>query len=568
MKNQSGKNIYYLSLLFLLSLFIISPLFGEGYFTSHEQVYPFYRVAGIELAIQDGQFPPRVLPNMGNSFGYGFFIFYPPLSYLSVWAVFKLGFSIFTSLKLVHFLTIFLSGISMYAFTRRLSDSNAVAAAAALFYISAPYRMVDIYIRNAFAESFAFILMPILFLGLYEIIIGKPERYPIFTAGVAGLLLTHVITAMYAAVFCIFFIIFLSGKFIKEPRRLGFLLLGGFVAFLLSAFFVVPMLEHFYSGEFAISEWKSLGDQVPKHSVYFSQMIGSEFHRGGSLPYGVKGAEMPFIIGDFLLIFSIIALINIKRVRKVVFGIPFLAAAGLGVFMMSFYFPWKSVPQLFLYIQFPWRMLFFIVFFLGFFASLSLLGLEKKKYEYPIVTLLAIFLLIYTKPFLIPDRFETNEKQFKANALEEKYPFIGTTFGEYLPVNGAKNLDYFYSRKKIIKIVSGNVSLKNAIKQGNHITMELFSVSGDVTIELPLVYYPGYKATLIKPDLEELNIPIKNSKYGFCKLDIPGNGLLKVHYAGTASETAGNRLTLAGLFLFLYSILRLSWKEKHPHPEC
>jgi hypothetical protein len=321
------------------------------------------------------------------------------------------------------------------------------------------------------------------------------------------------------------------------------------------------MLEHFLSGEFAISEWKTLGDQVPKHAVYFSQMIGAEFHHGDSLAYQKKGAEMPFIIGDFLLIFSIIALVNIKRVRKVVFGIPFLAAAVLGIFMMSFYFPWESLPRIFRYIQFPWRMLFFIVFFLGFFASLSFLGLEKKKYEYPIITLLAIFLFIYTKPFLIPDRFETNENQFKPNALEEKYPFIGTTFGEYLPVNGAYNLDYFYSRSKGINILSGNVRFKNAMKQGNKITMELLSVSDSVTIELPLVYYPGYKATLIKPGLEALDIPIKNSKYGFCELDIPGNGLLKVHYAGTASETASDWLTLAGLFLFLYTILRLSRKK-------
>ncbi len=562
MKNQSRENIYYLSLLFILSLFIISPLFGEGYFMSHEKLYPFYRAAGIELALQNGQFPPRVLPNIGNGFGYGFFIFYPPLSYLSVWAVFKLGFSFFTSLKTVHFLAIFLSGISMYAFARRVAESNACAAAAALFYIAAPYRMVDLYIRNAFAESFAFIFMPILFLGLYEIIIGKPERYPIFTAGVAGLLLTHVITAFYAAVFCILFIAFFFRKFIREPRRGGFLLLGGFVAFLVSAFFVVPMLAHFHSGEFAISGWKNLSVQVPRHSVYFPQMIGSEFHRGASLPDDVKGSEMPFIIGDFLLIFSIIALVNIKRVRKVAFGIPFLVAAILGIFMMSFYFPWESIPRFFRYIQFPWRMLFFIVFFLGFFASLSLLGLEKKKHKYSIVTLLIIFLFIYTQPFLIPDKLEINENQFKANALEEKYPFIGTTFGEYLPANGAKHLDYFYSRKKNIKIVSGNVRLKNARKQGNQITMEMSSVSDNLTIELPLVYYPGYRATLIKPDLETLNIPIKNSQYGFCELDIPGNGLLTIHYAGTASETAGNWLTMAGLFLFLYSIIRQPRKEK------
>jgi len=561
MKNQSGENIYYLSLLFLLSLFIISPLFGAGYFTSHEQIYPFYRVAGVELAIQDGQFPPRVLPNMGNGFGYGFFIFYPPLAYLSVWAVFKLGFSIFTSLKLVHFLTIFLSGISMYAFTRRLSNSNPVAAAAALFYISAPYRMVDMYIRNAFAESFAYIFLPILFLGLYEIIFGKPERYRIFAAGVAGLLLTHIITAFYAAVFCIFFIVFFFREFIKEPRRLGFLLSGVFIGFLLSSFFIIPMLYHVYSGEFAISKYKMNGGHVLEYAVHFSQMIGSEFHHGQSLPDDVKGAEMPFIIGDFLLIFSLIAIINIKKVRKVAFGIPFLAAAVLGIFMMSFYFPWESVPRPFLYIQFPWRMLFFIVFFLAFFASLSFLGLAKEKYKYLPITLLAVFLFIYTKPFLIPDRFAISENQFNANALKEKFPFVGTTLGEYLPANAEKTLYYFYSRKNIIKIVSGNVRFKNAMKQGNKITVELLSVSDGVTIELPLVYYPGYKATLISSDAEALDIPVKDSQYGFCELDIPGNGLLKIYYAGTASETAGNWLTLAGLFLFLYSMLSLSRKK-------
>jgi len=62
-----------------VGLYVCAPLFGDGYFFSHEEFFPFYRVKGIDLAVASGQIPPKVLPNLANGFGYGWNIFYPPL---------------------------------------------------------------------------------------------------------------------------------------------------------------------------------------------------------------------------------------------------------------------------------------------------------------------------------------------------------------------------------------------------------------------------------------------------------------------------------------------------------
>lgn len=102
-------------------------------------------------------------------FGYSWNIFYSPLTaFLPL--IFKLiGASFAVCIKLFMFANVFLSGYFMYIFTKRITKNTNIAILASIIYILAPYRLTDMYIRNALAELTSFTFLPLVFLGLYNI---------------------------------------------------------------------------------------------------------------------------------------------------------------------------------------------------------------------------------------------------------------------------------------------------------------------------------------------------------------------------------------------------------------
>ena len=110
------------------------------------------------------------------AFGYSWNIFYSPLTaFLPL--IFKLiGASYVLCIKLFMFVCVFLSGYFMYLFTKKITKNNNIAILASIIYIIAPYRLTDMYIRNALAELTSFIFLPLIFLGLYNIFENTVEK--------------------------------------------------------------------------------------------------------------------------------------------------------------------------------------------------------------------------------------------------------------------------------------------------------------------------------------------------------------------------------------------------------
>ena len=231
-------------LLFGIAVYLVFPLFSEGYFVGHERLAPLYRVYGIAQAVASGQFPPKVLPNLVNGLGYGWNIFYSPLAYDFTWAISALGFSVTTSLKLVHFLAILLSGVFIYLLVKRITGHSTAALISAVLYMTAPYRLVDLYVRNAYAESFAFVFLPVVFLGVYEIFHGDPRRWWILAAGMSGIVLTHNISGLYCALLVAAYVATQARRLKSETRLWRALGLAVLMSTLLTAYFIGPLLEH------------------------------------------------------------------------------------------------------------------------------------------------------------------------------------------------------------------------------------------------------------------------------------------------------------------------------------
>ncbi len=80
----------------------------------------------------------------------------------------------------------------------------------------APYHLTDLYVRNAIAEFASFMFIPLVFLGLYNII-KKEGKTWYLSIGAIGLVFTHNIATLYTAIFAILYVL-INIKFLKDKE--------------------------------------------------------------------------------------------------------------------------------------------------------------------------------------------------------------------------------------------------------------------------------------------------------------------------------------------------------------
>src|SRR3972149_9116352 len=110
MKKFLLKN-WAMSLIVVLSIFTVWPLFVPGYFSHHDDLHVM-RIFEMRKCLADLQIPCRWVPDMGYGNGYPIFNFYGVFPYyLGAIASFALGY--IGAAKLLFFLPLVFGGIGM-----------------------------------------------------------------------------------------------------------------------------------------------------------------------------------------------------------------------------------------------------------------------------------------------------------------------------------------------------------------------------------------------------------------------------------------------------------------------
>jgi len=199
----------YILLVLLFSLFPISPLLQPGYpWGAHDARHSVYFLLEFDRGIQDGILYPRWQPDFAFGYGYPFFNIYGPLSTGIGEAFHLLGFSFVDAVKIVFALSVVCSGLAMYGFVKQVLGRRAALVAAVAFMVI-PYRLVDLYVRAALAESVAYVFIPlVLWAGWATLhhprlanILGLAVAYALlmFTSPLVSLLLTLILFFYIAA---------------------------------------------------------------------------------------------------------------------------------------------------------------------------------------------------------------------------------------------------------------------------------------------------------------------------------------------------------------------------------
>lgn len=501
--------------------------------------------------MQEGQ--TAIMSNFCNGFGYSWNIFYSPITAIFP-LIFKIiGASFTVCIKLFMFAVVFLSGYSMYVFTKKVTKNNNIAIVSSILYIFAPYRLTDMYIRNALAELTSFVFLPMVFLGLYNIFNEEREKNLILIIGASGLMLTHTVVTLYTAIFSLIYVL-INIKKVKKKNILKNLILTIVLILIITAFFWMPLLEHKCNVDYEVFK----EGRMERTEVLIAYKL--DFYR---LFFTKSNDYMIYDIGIVTLLGLFLTPIAIKKVKNTKYYklYMFILVTGIVCAVMTLkIFPFEYMPKMLKMIQFSFRLLEFTSFFFAFIAAINI-GSVSKKIELKEILIVLVGLMILTIPY---SRYLRSLKDFDENVLwpsvtvTEKTGRVhaGCASFEYLPCKAFENRKYIETRTQDAIVVEGTAQIENIKKDGCQMSFDLNYVLEETQIELPYIYYLGYSVTLNR-DGEIKKIDTFETDKGFLGIEVPilENAKIEVKYKGTDIMNFSKLISIVGICFIIFEII-------------
>ena len=550
------KKIIDIIIIFILALIVSIPLASKDLdIYVDDGIQHIARLMGTYQTIAEGEFPPAIMSNFCNQFGYSWNIFYSPLT-----AYVPMIFRIFTNsyeliLKLFILLLSFLTGIAMYEFVNKVTKNRYAGILAAALYMFAPYRLTDTYMRVAISELASFVFLPITFLGMYNIFNSEEKstkKSLALTLGAVGLILTHIVMAMYAAIFCFIYML-VNVKKLKDKQIWKMLGINILLIILLTSFYLLPMLEHKFATNYEVFQT----GRMERTSELIRNKVDPI-----DLLYTIEG-NLSFEIGLVTLSGLVFTQLTYKKINKEARKIYwFSLIAGFVCIIMSLrFFPFEKMPAVLKMIQFTFRLLEFSSFFFAFVAAAnySLVIKNFNMKDVFVLSLLAILLVVPLKKNLDYDRLWSEDKLWPAVMVTDNTGRVhaGCATFEYLPSKAFENLDYIKHRENRVYILDGNASIEKEVKRGTNMTFDV-TAQENTKLELPYIYYLGYTVEITNENGETAELETFESDNGFVAINLEEgmNGNIQVKYTGTALMkvsyviSIGAVIVLIGVWVF------------------
>lgn len=567
---QESKILHYIVIL-IISLLLFWPLLSTNIVSGDDGYLHLARVIGVDKIIQEGShFPPMISSLFCEGFGYAINLFYPPLVTFVPLLIKMLVNSYTLGLKLFTLITIFLSGIAMYAFTQKVTRNRLTALISATLYITAPYHLTDIYTRFAIGEFAAFMFIPLVFLGLYNLLEENGKKHYYIAIGAIGLVLTHSITLFYTAIFSAVYLLFYLPK-LKEKQVLLKCFGNAGIILAVTAFFTIPIVENMLACDYVIFDTKYMltnVDWVYQHAIEPSQLFITPEEEELNLTIGI-----PLLISNLLIFFTYSKME--EKDKKTV--LVFILFGTISVLMCTKFFFWRILPNLFANIQYPWRMLGFASFFLGVVGAINIQVFISYIFhkDAKTITFFSYLILAMMTLAVLPMANSYRSENLEADnslvdsILQNETTNVHNINREYLPVktyqDGCKYID---ERPNEISIVlQGNVKKIEEKKENLTYTLT-FEKDQEITfLELPYLYYLGYRIEYRGDTGKTEIIPYTESEHGFIQIELPKEmtkGSIQVTFEGTLLTKVAYGISAISLLGFIIWIIhtKLAKKEK------
>ena len=185
-----------LALLLVASLPVCWPLLLPGYLDTHDGLFHLFRLVDFDRVFRQGEWYPRLAPNLALGYDYPVFNYYSPLGLYLGEGFRLLGLGYIDAVKACYLVGVVSGGWAMWLWARDTLP-RAGAVLAGLAYIYLPYLLVDIYVRGSLAEALALSWLPLCLWTLNRLATRPGVRSTGLAAlAFGGLGLTHVVTTM------------------------------------------------------------------------------------------------------------------------------------------------------------------------------------------------------------------------------------------------------------------------------------------------------------------------------------------------------------------------------------
>ena len=530
-------------LLFIFPLFVARQWFLPGLPQTHDAETHVSRAAVFSKSILEGNIFPRWAGPLNWRYGTPSIMFlYPGLSYFSALIHLATKMQFINIFKLLIVSGYIGSGIFWYRWMRALGFWLFPALVSSLFYLLAPYRLVNIFVRGVLGEHVGFFFFPLIMLMATRLWrTGKTLYSSGLALSVAGLILSHNLSALMYLPLVVVYPIVLIGIYREKPIQLKIYFGSIGLGLLLSALFWLPAI---LESKYTLASWMVGAQQgYTTNFLAFRQLIWSPWGYGWSEP-GIDRDGMSFQVGivQWLVLLAGIGLL-IKFSKQELLLLKFgLALVIAGIFLsLPISLPlwrWISLLQKF---QFPWRFLSLIVI-----GSSLMAAIVADKFKHSKIISLALLIspIMFTIGYWKIAGPSTLSEQFLA------VDYVGTSdTGETTPVWAIRFQEKF--PKAPIEIVSaeGTVEIKNLNKLIQKHEFEISATAASRIVDNTL-YFPGWKVYV---DGVETPIGYQDENWrGLITFPVPaGEHSIKVVFEETRIRKFADALSMISVGILL-----------------
>jgi len=570
-----------LILLFVLSAFALAPLASPGYFFgAHDADHSVFFLVQFDRAIQDGALWPRWGPDHALGYGYPLWLVYAPLAYTIAEGFHLLGLGFTAAVKAGWALGFLFGGWGMFLLLRRWFGRGPAGRAAALvgglLYVYAPYHLLNIYVRAAYAEFSAMAWFPWVLLAFDRI--ANPngdenQRRGIALAALAyaGLLLTHTGSILLFTPLLLAYLLFVLLRMALAERRpwgeLGRTVLrlaaGGLLAVGVAAIFLLPLL---LEQRFIVQDqWVQGSYGYRGHFVYLSQWLDPFWGYGYSDDPTGPNDGLSFQLGIAGVVLALTAAVIGLRggsPQRSLTGF-FLAATLVSLMaMLPLAQPlWDAVGPAAL-LQFPWRLLGIASLSLSILAGAAVANLlwpvpagpaepAASAAQAPVAAILALAVVLASLPFALPqytDITPIDESELSIIRFETTYPdMIGRTVNTEEAFTETPLVAQYLAGEPLQKavVLAGDARVDRIQVGGASVTAEV-DASGPATVLFYTYDFPGWRATIDGQRVQHRTEP----PYGLIAVDMPaGRHQVVIRHGTTPARSAGALISLLSLVI-------------------
>ncbi len=452
-------------------------LLQNGQVQGHDWFFHLSRIEFTAEALRSGQFPVRIYTTAKNGFGYGTPLFYGQLFLYFPALLRLLGFtvqqSIYAYIWAVNAATVGISYLCFYKIFRRRS----LAVTGALLYGLAWYRLYCLYERAAVGEYTAMVFLPVLVYGLWKLY--GPRDADRSTAWVplmlafSGFLQTHMLSLLMAALVALG----IGLVFWRRTFRPAGLLTWGKAAgscVLLNLWFFFPFLTASHGS------LPGGGVDLAGDALSVAQLLTNDSEQ--TLGAGLWPGAVLFA-----------ALCLLRRRPSPLRGLGFtaLGVAAVSCWLATDLCPWawlqrSPIGPVVQTLQFPWRWLGVASLAL---TVVTLCGLAELLEDRGLPAALSAALLpvgltlVTVVAFYQPLTPIDTELQPMIDGSQTKY----WTDDLYLPEGAEPEMRWF------VHDDPSGLTVRSLARADGVVTIDCAADGQDGSLELPLLYYPGYR---------------------------------------------------------------------------